>query len=285
VHPQIQLAIWREVKEARKFLSFSNIFPTKSRMSDSSPATDQHLGAFQLIVFVLSIYAVVVLAFDSFFHLYPEVSAVIQFFDNIVCAVFFLDFLVQLYQAEDKWTYMRFGWIDLIASIPNVDVLRWGRLARALRIIRVLRAMRATQKILRILVGGRSNVGLSAALTAFLLIIFSSIAILICEDGPKGNIKTAGDAIWWSITTITTVGYGDRFPVTPLGRCVAALLMISGVGLFGSFTAVLAAYVAGQSPEKNPSDNLTRQELSDLRREIAELKSACEKLERGATGR
>jgi voltage-gated potassium channel len=69
---------------------------------------------------------------------------------------------------------------------------------------------------------------MSVILTAFLLIMFCSIGILICEQqDPDANIKTAGDAIWWSVTTITMVGYGDKYPVTAEGRIVAMILMIS----------------------------------------------------------
>jgi len=76
---------------------------------------------------------------------------------------------------------------------------------------------------------------------AILLIIFSSIAILQVENAPASNIKTAEDAIWWSYVTITTIGYGDKFPVTIEGRIIAMLLMTVGVGLFGTFTAYIAS--------------------------------------------
>lgn len=73
------------------------------------------------------------------------------------------------------------------------------------------------------------------------MIIFSSIAILEVEDAPESNIKTAEDAIWWTYTTITTVGYGDKYPVTTEGRLIAMTLMTFGVGLFGTFTAYISS--------------------------------------------
>lgn len=82
----------------------------------------------------------------------------------------------------------------------------------------------------------------SVSIIALLLLIFSSIAILQVEDSPNSNIKTAEDALWWAYATITTVGYGDKFPVTTEGRLVASILMTAGVGLFGTFTAYVASW-------------------------------------------
>jgi voltage-gated potassium channel len=81
------------------------------------------------------------------------------------------------------------------------------------------------------------------------MVIFSAIAILQVEDDPSGNIKTAEDAIWWAYVTVTTVGYGDKFPVTTEGRIIAAVLMTVGVGLFGTFTAFLASWFVTEKQE------------------------------------
>jgi voltage-gated potassium channel len=80
------------------------------------------------------------------------------------------------------------------------------------------------------------------ALISFLMVIFSSIAILQFEKDINSNIKTAEDAIWWSYVTITTVGYGDKFPITTEGRIIGAVLMTMGVGIFGTFTALVSSW-------------------------------------------
>jgi voltage-gated potassium channel len=82
----------------------------------------------------------------------------------------------------------------------------------------------------------------AVATIAVLMVIFSAIAILQVETDPNSNIKTAEDALWWAYVTFTTVGYGDKFPVTTEGRIIAALLMTVGVGLFGTFTAYVASW-------------------------------------------
>jgi voltage-gated potassium channel len=82
------------------------------------------------------------------------------------------------------------------------------------------------------------------------MLIFGSISILQVEIVPESNIKTASDAIWWAFVTITTVGYGDKFPVTNEGRIIAAFLMITGVALFGTFTGFIAAWFMGDKAKK-----------------------------------
>ncbi len=78
---------------------------------------------------------------------------------------------------------------------------------------------------------------------SLLLVVFASIAVLQFEASQSaGNIKTADDALWWAVTTITTVGYGDRFPVSPEGRLVAGVLMMAGVGLFGTLSGFIASW-------------------------------------------
>lgn len=139
---------------------------------------------------------------------------------------------------------MKWGWIDLISSIPMMDFTRAGRIFRLLRIVRVIRAFRNNHHVFHHLFKNRiQGTFTSVIIFAILTILFSSIAILEFEaQSPKANIKTAEDALWWSYTTITTIGYGDKFPVTTSGRIVAAVLMTVGVGLFGTFTAFVASW-------------------------------------------
>ena len=148
---------------------------------------------------------------------------------------------------------MKWGWIDLIASIPTLDFMRAGRLLRLIRLIRIFRAFRSTKHIVQHVFKNKVKGTLtSVTIVAILMLLFSSIAILQFETDPNSNIKTAEDAIWWSYVTITTVGYGDKFPVTTEGRILAAMLMTVGVGLFGTFTAYVSSwFVKGNQRHKN----------------------------------
>ena len=202
------------------------------------------LGFLNILVFVLSIYVLLSLIIDFLFPLPKEVSQIIHLIDNAICVVFLLDFAIRLKKAPNKWQFMKWGWIDLISSIPLWDAARFGRLIRLLRIIRVIRAFRNTKHVYQHVFRSRiEGTFTSVVIFAVLAILFSSIAILEVESShPRANIRTAEDALWWSYTTITTVGYGDRYPVTTSGRVIAAVLMTVGVGLFGTFTAFVASW-------------------------------------------
>ena len=130
------------------------------------------------------------------------------------CLLFFTDFLASLWLAEKRWRYfLSWGWLDLLSSIPALDVGRWVRIARVLRITRVLRGLRATRLVTSVVLKHRAqNTLLAASLLALLLVISCSIAVLQFEDTAEANIRTGEDAIWWSFTTITTVGMGIAIP-------------------------------------------------------------------------
>jgi voltage-gated potassium channel len=207
----------------------------------------------------------------------PEIRQVLDYADYAVCFLFFVDFLASLWLAQNRWRYLiHWGWLDLLSSIPTLDIARWGRAARVARVFRVLRGLRAT-KLLTVAVLRRraQNAFLVASLAALLLIVFCSIAVLQFENGPNANIKTADDAIWWAFATITTVGYGDRYPTTGEGRFVAVILMCAGVGLFGTFSGFLAAWFL-EAPERGTKD----EEIVELRKEIQALRSELSRRER-----
>lgn len=109
------------------------------------------------------------------------------------------------------------------------------------------------------------NSMLAATLVAIMLITFCSIAILHFELDADANILSADDAVWWAFTTITTVGYGDRYPTTGEGRMIAVLLMSAGVGLFGVFSGFLASWFIGEEEQADIAD------LVEIRTELARI--------------
>src|ERR1039457_2781751 len=94
------------------------------------------VGIFQIVVLILSIVVLGALAADTAFKLPGEISDVLRTLDWLICFVFIIDFGIRFYKAESKLVFLKWGWIDLIASIPNLPVLRVGRLVRILRVIR-----------------------------------------------------------------------------------------------------------------------------------------------------
>jgi voltage-gated potassium channel len=230
-------------------------------------------AGYQIFMLVLCLYALTILAIQAAAPINPSTVAILDYADFAVCLIFLGDFLLSLYRAKNRWKYfVTWGWLDLLSSIPTIDIARWGRAARILRIFRVLRGLRATQLLASIVMKRRAqNTVLAACLVALMLVTFCSIAILHFESGPDANIKSADDAVWWAFATITTVGYGDRYPTTGEGRLVAVLLMSAGVGLFGTFSGLLASWFIGAEEESSDGD------LVALREEIAALRELIER--------
>lgn len=240
-------------------------------MTDSTPGRNAPYLLFSLL---LSLATLTALAIASVEDLDPEIRQVLQYADWVVCSLFFVDFLFQLARAEQRLKYMlRWGWLDLLSCIPMVDALRWTRIGRVARIIVLLRALRSFRVLFGFLRERRAQSSLLvAALLALALVVFSAIAILHFEHDPHSNIRTAGDALWWALTTVTTVGYGDYYPVTTGGRLTAIVLMTGGVGLFAALSGALAAWFL-RPPERGDNATLVR-EIAALRVELQAFRNA-----------
>lgn len=222
---------------------------------------------------VLCVFSIGVLVAEAMYRGNREILVLLDYADNIVCAIFLFDFGLSLARAKNRSRYFfTWGWVDLLSSIPSLDVARWGRLARIARLTRVMRALRASRHLGQVLYRQRGkSAALAAALVALFLIIGSSAAILHFEDLPQSNIRHADDAVWWAFATITTVGYGEFYPASGEGRLIAALLMTAGVGLFSAFSAALAAWFLA------PEDEATDAEIAELRGEIRAMRELLEK--------
>jgi voltage-gated potassium channel len=219
-----------------------------------SDSEQKKLGTLDILVLVLSVYVLGTLIIDTFFQLPSEISKILGFLDNLICLFFIVEFFIRFFKADNKLKFMKWGWIDLLSSIPNIDILRAGRALRLIRILRILRAFRSTKNIVTHIFKSKAQGAFTTViLLALLLIVFSSVSILQFENDPNSNIKTAEDALWWSYVTITTVGYGDKFPVTTGGRVIGVLLMTAGVGLFGTFTAYISSwFLADKKTDDQP---------------------------------
>ncbi len=223
---------------------------------ETSKSSENNLNPLNLIVLVLSVYVLLALIVDTIFTVPQEIGVILDLVDNGICIFFLIEFAVRFYKAENKLKFMKWGWIDLISSIPNVDFLRAGRTLRLIRLLRILRAFRSTKHLVNHVFQNKAQGAFTTVcILAIILIIFSSISILQFETDPNSNIKTAEDALWWSYVTITTVGYGDKFPVTTGGRVIGVLLLTGGVGLFGTFTAFISSWFLKEKKIEESSDH------------------------------
>ncbi len=225
---------------------------------------EKEIGLSQIFMLLLCLYVLIAMACSTFAELSIETNKLLETIDIIICFIFIGDFLCNLYKAESKLQFLKWGWIDLISSIPTIGILRWGRLFRIARILRVLRGIRSIKFLLRFIFENKAKGGFfSISVISIMMIIFSSIAILQVETCDDSNIKTAKDALWWSFVTITTVGYGDFYPVSIEGRIIASILMIIGIGFFGTLAGFVSSLLVGNDDD---SDN------KELLSEIKELK-------------
>jgi len=151
-----------------------------------------------------------------------------------VWAAFAVDLLVRLLLATERRRYAVDHWYDV--ALVVLPVLRPLRLLRLLALVRMLDRSAAGSFAGRVLV---YVAGATAACVGL-----GALAVLDAEGGADGaNIETFGDAIWWACSTVSTVGYGDYYPVTTAGRCVAVVLMVVGIGLLGAITAAVASFI------------------------------------------
>nr|WSW67503.1 potassium channel family protein [Streptomyces sp. NBC_00995] len=181
-----------------------------------------------------------------------------------VWATFAADYAVRLLLAPAKWLFIRGHPLDLLAVLlPLVQPLRLLRLVSTLLLMGG-RAGRAPQVTMTVYVGG-SVIG---------LMMFGSLAVLQVErNAPGGNIRTLGDAVWWSFTTMTTVGYGDLAPTTGLGRLLAVGLMLSGIALLGVVTANIAAWFISRFERDDAEERKQTALLEALTAEVAALRA------------
>ncbi|HEX6097829.1 MAG TPA: ion transporter [Thermoanaerobaculia bacterium] len=228
---------------------------------------DDRTSVFQLVMVVLSLYVIVALIIEGLLPLAPATAELLRIIDTAICFVFLADFGVRFARAESKWKFMRWGWIDLLASIPMLDGFRWARLVR---VVRVLRAFRSVRVFVTFFLHKRAESALAIITSLVIaLMIFGCLAMLNVERASESNIRTPSDVLWWSLTTITTVGYGDRYPVTTEGRVIAVLMMIGGATLFSTFTAFIATkLLEPASTSQNDDVQQLIEEVRLLRQEL-----------------
>ena len=249
---------------------------------------NETVSPFELAMMLLSFISVILIVLMAFVPMASETKRLLFLIDTGICVIFLLHFFVGLINARDKKYYLKHHWIDFVASIPAIEPLR---IARVFQILRVIRLIRMTRSIISVLLKQRRQATLASLMLAMVTIIaLSSVVILLVENGaPNANIQSAEDAVWWSLVTISTVGYGDYYPVTTVGHVIGGIVIVCGVSFFGVISGYMASiFVAPDEEEQRATQRKEMREEMDvvLRRlednqqqmmqEIATLKAALD---------
>lgn len=209
---------------------------------------------YQLFLLGLSIYVLSALVIEAFFVTDPEIKKVLQFIDLSICMVFLLDFFINLYKAESKLFYMKWGWIDLLASIPMIDPLRWGRLARVIRIFRFLRAIKSIKQLVGTIQKSKiQSLTLIVLFITFLSYTTCAALILEFERGYASEIDTASSSLWWSFLNIMNAKTSINVALSTEGIILTVILNKVGILLFAYFNAIIIAWLVQKRIEMKPA--------------------------------
>lgn len=253
---------------------------------------------YEIFIGALSVLSIVNLVLVYAFVKDETLQTVLSVMNGLFSAIFLGDFIYRLATAPSRGGYFfrQFGWADLLASLPfpQLKILRVFRLIRVGRLLREL----GPGVIWRTLVRDRAGSALLFLLLMGILVLqFGSLTMLYLEqDAPGANITSASDAIWYTVVTISTVGYGDQYPVTSAGRIAGALVIVVGVGIFGTFTGYLANLFltprAADAEKHEPAERVTHADgvavgaatMDDLRVLLAQTESKLAEMKSLLTG-
>lgn len=240
--------------------------PGIRRLARNQGAFEHFSAAVELPMVVITVLWLPVVLVPLLVPVHGAASASLAVIDYTVWALFALEYLIKLYLSPHRWTFARTHVMDLvIVVVPFLRPVRLGRITRVARLGRVgVVAERAINRAKSVV----THRGLHVVLLTITIIVFACAGVVTIAErnAPGSDIHQLGDGLWWATVTVATVGYGDTAPVTPIGRGVAVVLMLAGIGLIGVLSASIASYFVGEDTDK------TADELKELRQELAEAR-------------
>ncbi|WOQ16682.1 potassium channel family protein [Raineyella sp. W15-4] len=217
----------------------------------------------------LTIAAVIFLAGYAVPIIWPDVPVLARVIDDWVTwgiwAAFVADFVIRLALARQRREFLRRNWLDIpVIALPVLRPLRLLRLVTVLKFLDRKASSGLRGKVVTYVVGAGA-----------LLALVGALAELQAErQSPTATIRDFPDAIWWAMTTMTTVGYGDTYPTTATGRLVAILMMIGGIGVLSTVTATVASWMVERVRETDEPEADTLQQIARLQAQVDELTRA-----------
>src|SRR5512139_396548 len=232
---------------------------------------------YELFILLLSLVSIfnLAIAFISRFATFDQnLLNVIIIIDTILTLFFLFDFGYRILTTSAKSTYFfkKWGWADLLACVPLLRIFRLFRVVRAARLMRTFGVKNMINEVIN------NRAGSALYITVFSVIVLAEFAAMLIlgaeKPNPNANITTGGDAVWWVFVTITTVGYGDRYPTTGVGRVIGVVVMFCGIALLGVLTSFLAAFFV--APLKKKVEELAP---DDPKAKLAEIKALLQSQE------
>lgn len=235
-------------------------------MADGSGREDLKGTSYELFILAISILSIVNLVALIFLPFESQAWWLIAYIDTALTLIFLGDFTYRLFTAPTKGWYLRHGGVlDFLGCLPALRIFRLFRIVRAVRIINRLGGPRVVRELRHSFASGTLYLVVFLGLTT---LEFVGLAELHFEqNAPGANITTGGDALWWGYVTATTVGYGDKYPITPGGRIVGTIMLTLGVALFATFSGFLANAFLSAKKSADPQP----EPQGDVRAALAEL--------------
>lgn len=232
-----------------------------------------------LLSLILSFMALFVISGLLFIPISHETRQVLIGLDFLICSIFILQLSIDLIRATDRVKFLKRHWIDFLASLPMIEPLRFARLFHILRVVLVIRSSRS---VVQQLLSNRKETTIASILLllVILLTLGSSIMLFLEGHSPDANIKTGGDALWWALVTISTVGYGDHYPVTDAGKMLASGVILCGVGLFGMISGLITSMITSPTRMQAMKAEQKEQQMIALLEQQQAILARLEKLER-----
>ena len=230
-------------------------------MTAHAPVLREHGNSYNIFILVLTLFSLAIMAV-LLLPLDDDTRDLLTLYDNVICVIFLGDFAMNLAGSRPRSAYFikQRGWLDLLGSIPSFSFIpftalfRLARLSRLVRIGKLLSGKNRKALVADVLHNRGQYATFITILAAGMVLSIASVLVLQFESkAPDANIHTGGDAIWWGIVTLTTVGYGDRFPVTFLGRLTGVSVMVAGIGIIGALASILASLLVSPSTPEEPA--------------------------------
>lgn len=210
---------------------------------------------FDLVLIYTILFSVLIVILDSVDVLSRHYGSFFRITEWTLTIFFTIEYAIRIYCSPNRWRYIfsYYGIVDLLAIIPSylslfmtgmsyLLIIRLLRVLRIFRILKLVQYLRDANVLMRSLAMARRKIFLFFSFVVVLATIFGSLMFII--EGPENGFTSIPKSIYWTIVTITTVGYGDITPVTTLGQIIAAFVMLTGYSIIAVPTGIFTAEIA-----------------------------------------